>query len=338
MGKIHFLNVKQGSCSIIEHPSNRTTVMDVCNAESVSSYDQVLSRTIIMSDEGIKGNFHQKDHPVNPIRYMKDRQINNIFRYIQSHPDMDHMDGIEALFDEFNPANFWDTANRKKMSDVSWHGSPYRKSDWTFYRKLRDDNPTSDPKRLVLYSGSRGPYYNQEGNDVTGWGDGLHILAPTKELVEAANKNGQDYNGCSYVILYVTNQGHKIIFAGDSHDETWNHILGHHEDEVTNIDLLIAPHHGRKSGRAYEFLNTLRPTLTFFGNAPSEHLAYDSWKCRNLPIVTNNQAGCMIVDTSTNPMNFYVTNKVYADRINFRTYQDSFKVWYVGPITKNLMQ
>ena len=31
------------------------------------------------------------------------------------------------------------------------------------------------------------------------------------------------------------------------------------------IDLLIAPHHGRKSGRSYEFLDTLKPTLTFFG-------------------------------------------------------------------------
>ena len=44
-----------------------------------------------------------------------------------------------------------------------------------------------------------------------------------------------------------------IVFGGDSHDATWDHILEHHRADVTDIDLLIAPHHGRKSGRSYEF-------------------------------------------------------------------------------------
>jgi hypothetical protein len=43
---------------------------------------------------------------------------------------------------------------------------------------------------------------------------------------------------------------------------------------VTNVDLLIEPHHGRKSGRSYDFLDTLKPKVTIFGNANSEHLAY----------------------------------------------------------------
>ena len=62
------------------------------------------------------------------------------------------------------------------------------------------------------------------------------------------------------MILYRTG-GSRIVFGGDSHDETWDHILEHHEDDVTDIDLLIAPHHGRKSGRSYKLLDTLTPDI-----------------------------------------------------------------------------
>ena len=251
-------------------------------------------------------------------------------------PDMDHMDGIEALFREFSPTNFWDTDNTKEMPASSWQGSSYRESDWKFYRNLRDTDPDHDPKRLTLYSGARGQYYN-EGSDGTSGGDGLYVLAPTKELVGAANEADEDYNRCSYVILYKTGDN-RIVFGGDSHDETWDYILEHHKDDVTDIDLLIAPHHGRKSGRSYEFLDTLTPTLTFFGNARSEHLAYNAWHTRGLSIVTNNQANCMVVDATTTPMTLYVTHEAFARRVNTSTYyNESFKAWYVGLITEDLI-
>lgn len=336
MATIHFLNVKEGDCSIIEHISGRKTVIDVCNAKPIEPVEEAFIATMAKSERGISGNFQQKKFPVNPISYMNDRGISSIFRYIQTHPDMDHMDGIEALFQKFCPTNFWDTDNTKEMQASSWEGSPYRASDWNFYKRLRDIDPDGDPKRLTLYSGTHGQYYNQR-SDGTGGGDGLYVLAPTKELVAAANEADEDFNRCSYVILYCTG-GNRIVFSGDSHDETWDHILEHHKDDVTDIDLLIAPHHGRKSGRSYDFLRTLTPTLTFFGNAPSDHLAYAAWANRGLSIVTNNQANCMVVDTSTNPMTLYVTHGNFAQKVNPSTYyNDSFKAWYVGCITEDLI-
>lgn len=336
MPTIHFLNVKEGDCSIIEHYSGHKTVIDVCNATPPDPVAEERVTGFAKADRGISGNFQQKKWPVNPISYMRDHGMASIFRYVQTHPDMDHMDGIEALFDEFSPTNFWDTSNTKEMPSSNWQRSPYRESDWRFYKRLRDTDPDDDPKRLTLYSGTRGKYYNQ-GRDGTGGGDGLHILAPTKELVAAANEAEKDYNRCSYVVLYRTGNN-RIVFGGDSHDETWDHILEHRKSDVTDIDLLIAPHHGRKSGRSYKFLDTLTPTLTFFGNASSETLAYSAWRSRGLSIVTNNQANCMVVDGSKRPMTLYVTHENYARRVNSKTsYNDQFKAWYVGPITEDLI-
>ena len=143
------------------------------------------------------------------------------------------------------PTNFYDTDNTKEMPSSKWKGSPYRESDWKFYKCFRDTNSQTNPKRLTLYSGGPRPLSHGELGRQSGWG-WIQILAPTPELVTAANKADQDYNRCSYVILYRTG-GKRIVFGGDSHDETWDHILDQHKVDVTNIDLLIAPHHGRKS-------------------------------------------------------------------------------------------
>lgn len=327
MSTIHFLNVKQGDCSIIEHNSGHVSVIDVCNAKPIDSNASQLEMFIAKTfSSAALGNFQQKKYPVNPVAYMKDHSISRIFRYIQTHPDMDHMDGIKTLFEEFNPFNFWDTDNSKEMSCSTWAGSPYNQNDWVFYKILRDSNLQTHPKRLALLSGRTGLYWNRADDGSPG-GDGIQILAPTQELVRASN-NSDDYNDCSYVLLYRTN-GKRIVFGGDSYDGTWEHILAEHETKVTDIDLLIAPHHGRASGRSYEFLDVLKPTLTFFGNARSEHLAYNAWSRRGLPIVTNNQANCMIVDAGQTPMKLFVTNEKYASTENASTYYDErLQAWF----------
>ena len=334
MSTIHFLNVKDGDCSLIEHNSGNITVIDVCNAKQDPLRDFIFSEQDTQ-ERGIGGNYQQKKYPVNPISYMQAQNINRIFRYIQTHPDMDHMDGIKELFHNFNPLNFWDTNNTKEIPGSKWQGSHYSEDDWLFYKNLRDSDPDSGPKRLTLYSCTRGQYYNRDVNNNTG-GDGLYAIAPTKELVAEANEVDEDYNRCSYVILYLTNNGSRVVFGGDSHDETWEYIISEHKQDVTNVDLLIAPHHGRKSNRSYEFLDILNPSLTFFGNARHEYLAYDAWYNRDLPIITNNQANCMIVDTNTMPMSLYVTHENFARRCNPTTYYNyDFKSWYVCSITKN---
>ena len=116
--------------------------------------------------------------------------------------------------------------------------------------------------------------------------DAFYVLAPTPELVEQANET-EDYNDASYTFYTVGLAG---FLSGDSHDNTWEHILDNWEDDVKDVDLLIAPHHGRKSGRNYKFLDTVNPKMTFFGNARSEHLAYSAWNYRKLEKITNNEA------------------------------------------------
>ncbi len=308
MASIHFLNVNDGDCSIIQHNSGRVSVIDVCNAGPTQYLVEAVSKVAAATEKAVLGNFNQKAYPVNPISYLKEQGISDVHRLIVTHPDMDHIDGIEAFFSEFHPTNLWDTDNQEMKDFGAGSNGGYSEDDWTFYTRLRDAKPQDNPKRLALVAGQQGKFWNQNDNGENG--DGIHILAPTADHVGEANECG-DYNDCSYVLLYRTNS-YRILFAGDSHDKTWEYILENHEDDVKNVELLIAPHHGRSSGRSFDFLDVLNPALTLFGNAKSEFLAYTAWSTRGLPKITNNQAGSILVDAGQTPMTVYVTCKNFA--------------------------
>ena len=313
MGVIHFLNVNEGDCTWINHPSGHNTVIDVSAAQPINIF------------ESLSGNHNQKNHPVNPIEYLQDFGIETVFRFILTHPDMDHMDGIKEFFDSFDVLNFWDTENNKTMDDTSVWGR-YKKEDWEFYQKIRKSNTA--PKALHLLSGATGQYYNRDENGKSG-ADGLYVLAPTNELIEEANRS-EEYNDCSYVILYIANN-RKIIFAGDSAQKTWDYILETHRQDVADVDILIAPHHGRKSGGNDDYLDVLKPKLTLFGNAKSQYLDYDAWLRRGLEHITNNQANCIIMDTDGETgIDVYVTYETFAKKKNKDSfYSDKYKAWYI---------
>ena len=130
MAKIHFLNVDEGDCSIIQHDDGKVTMIDICcgNIE-----EQVLDSTTISAEtlNSVRGNFNQKAHPTNPVTYLRTQGIREIFRYIQTHPDMDHMDGLKSLKDSVNILNFWDTKNTKEQTfDANGRDGRYLKEDW----------------------------------------------------------------------------------------------------------------------------------------------------------------------------------------------------------------
>lgn len=312
MSAVHFLNVCNGDCVWIEHPSGRNTVIDISNGQEVTN---------ISENASLCRNHRQKNYPVDPIKYLKDRGVETIFRFILTHPDMDHMDGIKRLFDTFDVVNFWDTENTKEMDGNSGWGR-YDKADWDFYQEVRTSS--SSPKVLYLYAGQKGKYFSE---------DGLSLLAPTEDLVKEANES-EDYNDCSYVILYRTKNDKKIIFAGDSAEKTWDYILKNYKEDVKDVDVLIAPHHGRKTGGNDKYLDVLKPKLTLFGNAESKYLDYSSWNRRELDHITNNQANCIIINTDgENGMGVYVTCKKFAKERNLNTYYDkSYAGWYIMTI------
>ena len=146
MSRIHFLNVGEGDCIWIEQNSGHNTIIDVSYAKRVVTKVYEAS-SALDSHEYLGGNYNQKSYPDNPITYLKKFGFESVFRFILTHPDMDHMDGIKAFFETFSPINFWDTDNNKTISSNSCNGK-YDKADWDFYQSIRKES--SSPKVLHL--------------------------------------------------------------------------------------------------------------------------------------------------------------------------------------------
>ena len=106
MAKIHFLNVDEGDCSVVQHDNGKVTMIDICCGNIVEQQPSVFA-FCNASANSIKGNFNMKAYPTNPVEYIKRRRMPSIFRYIQTHPDMDHMDGLKNLANTISIMNFW---------------------------------------------------------------------------------------------------------------------------------------------------------------------------------------------------------------------------------------
>lgn len=185
MARFHFLNVKNGDCSIIEHNSGHVSVVDVCNARLPQNIRALsLEELTLLTFEagalaeatGARKNYNQKSNPVNPVTYLQSHAISEIFRLAIIHPDMDHMDGLTDLFGFARPTNYYDTANNKEM-EGGWAGSPYREEDWILYKALRDNPPGTNPKALRIFSGDDGIHRRKDWNGNPP-GDAFFTLCP----------------------------------------------------------------------------------------------------------------------------------------------------------------
>lgn len=277
--KIHFLNVGNGDCIIIEHQTGRISIIDICNGNGNNGNgNNIVS---------VESNFNYQKLPTNPIEYIqKIRGDKPIFRFILTHPDMDHMDGIKNLFKQFKPEFFWDTNHCKDLSNDDFKN--YKKEDWDFYKSIRKSD--SNPKTLKIYKRYEADYYTE---------DGFEIISPSQDLVEQLKKsNKPNWNEISYVILHKVS-GKKVLYCGDSENMAWENILLDSDllEKIKDIDILIAPHHGRKTGgdKLNEYLDKIKPKLALFGNAESSNKNYQAFYNRGIPILTNNEAGNIVV-------------------------------------------
>lgn len=272
MLKIHFLNVGHGDCIIIENfETKRNTVIDINRSKEMDSdskkevYESYRGLASAFADMAIleSGNIstfqlEAKGYDINltdPIEYLKQQNIKNIHRFISTHPHMDHISGIKALYDEVGFTNVW-ISNHTWSPDVS-KLSASQKIDWDFYQKLKKNQIEEVTTIKPLEYDTRDFLAS----------DGFKVLAPNQNILNQSNSNA---NHISYVLL-LEYAGRKIVFGGDAENLTWEHISQIHNDKVKNIDILKASHHGRDSGYHQPSVKNMNPSCTIVsvGKKPS---------------------------------------------------------------------
>jgi beta-lactamase superfamily II metal-dependent hydrolase len=267
MLKIHFLNVGHGDCCIVEFLDNKRIAMIDINRSANMDYDS--AREVYESQKSKRITFEDylnqpdlsfitNEHLLesgydielqDPLQYLRDNNLGSIFRFISTHPHIDHLTGLSELSEEFNIVNAWIIKNQYKPNIDNF--TNYQKRNWRFYEKLRDTTKTEvDDIKIVR---------PREGyEDVFYADDGIQILTPNKDLINSSNNNA---NNLSYVLL-IKHKGRKILLPGDAEENIWRYLVENYESDISDIDILKAAHHGRDSGYYRPAVEIMSPLCT----------------------------------------------------------------------------
>ena len=268
---IYFLNVGHGDCTVVKFPSDRLTIVDVNNSPGLdyqTELDVAMSHGMDFLTFWLSKSQGQLPYSLaNELLSLSERLVDpaeflkahfpgrSLFRFILTHPDMDHMSGLYRLFspgqENISLANFWDTGNDKEMnpSDFEEQASKGSWEDWDEYTRLR--NSLHTPKVIHNRRGDSGQYWSD---------DAISVLSPTADLVADSNRR-KDWNQLSYVLM-LEYAGRRVVLGGDADTRAWADICEAYTDEQLKADILKASHHGRDSGYHQPAVKAIDPTFT----------------------------------------------------------------------------
>ena len=241
-----------------------------------------------------------------------------IFRFISTHPDQDHISGLVSYDERFGIVNFYVVKNKATKSEET--------EDFKRYKSLRDDTK----KAFYLELGCKRRWMNQ--SDETRVSAHINIRWPilTNEHFKDALKQAEDGgspNNISPIIRYCRPNGASVMWMGDLETDFMEEI----RDAVTTeaSQVLFVPHHGRKSGRVpKDWLEKICPTIIVVGEAPSSDLTYyDGWDT-----ITQNSAGDIVFECLSGKTHVFVSKSTYS--VDFLTKEqgvgNQHDCYYIG--------
>ncbi len=271
MSIVKSISVGHGDMFYIKHGSDNFTIID-CN---LRADDKIVIINELIKEATGKG----------------------IKRFISTSPDYDHIRGLKELDEKMGIENFYVVKNNALKNDDN--------EDFQKYCELRDSS-----KAFYISKGVTRRWMN-EGDSDRG-SSGINILWPitnNKHFLDALKsaENGTSPNNISPIIRYALNDGASVIWMGDLETPFMELII----DDIIlpATDILIAPHHGRDSGRVpKKFLEQIKPKIIIIGEASSDDLNY--YKGYNT--ITQNSASDITMELVDGKVHFFVSSTSYT--------------------------
>ncbi len=292
MSRIKSYSVGNGDMFYINHDTDNFTIIDCCLEDR--------SRSKIL----------------NEIGDLSDKK--SVTRFISTHPDEDHIRGLEYLDDKIGILNFYCVKN-STTKDVTTES-------FQRYQRLHDSDNAYHIRKgctrrwMNLSSEERG-------------GSGIRIVWPDLENAQfkGALQNastGNSPNNISPIIEYSLKHGVTALWMGDLEKDFL--IAIENDVQLPQTDILFAPHHGRESGKIPRtMLKSMNPTLIVIGEAPSVHLDY----YQDYNTITQNSAGDIVFECLANKVHVFTSSKNYIlDFLYNENIYDSFGLNYIGTL------
>lgn len=282
----------------------------------------------------LSDNFTIIDCMLPPIDNIKTNEIieellaiqrsKGITRFISTHPDEDHFHGLKHLDEKIKILNFYCVKNEASKEIET--------DDFKHYCSLRDDAE----KVFSIYKGVTRKWMNE--TDVQRYGAGLHVLWPIldnhyfKTELENAKK-GQTPNNISPILTYKLKNGARFAWMGDLETDFMQNIID--EIKLPKVNVLFAPHHGRKSSEVPEWwLSQMNPEVIIIGEGPEDYMA----EYKGYNTIVQNKAGNINFYLETGNVDIFVEEPTYSVDFLDNNYleNDEENEHYIGSITVDM--
>jgi beta-lactamase superfamily II metal-dependent hydrolase len=271
MSIVKSLSVGDGDMFYIKHNTDNFSLIDCC----ITDYNKKRVVDELIEQSRDKG----------------------VIRFISTHPDDDHIRGLEYLNTRMTIRNFYCVKNEATKEEET--------ADFLKYCELRDSD-----KAFYLLKGCSRKWMNI--SDTERGQAGIQILWPGpnneyfKDALQLA-KEGESPNNISPIVKYSLKEGATVLWMGDLETDFMENIKD--DLDLSKINILFAPHHGRISGTLpTELLQAMNPDIIIIGEADSENLNYyDDYNT-----ITQNSAGDIILDCRANKVHIYVGSNSYS--------------------------
>lgn len=200
---VHFINVDQGDATYIKTPNG----------------DDILI------DAGNKGKGDQV------VTYLKKLKVDDIEVLISTHPDADHVGGLDEVINAFKVENVF-------APKVSHTTQAYK----DFLLAVKN-------KKLTIKTAKADLELPLTDKSIK-----AKFVAPVKDY------NKSDLNNWSAVV-HINYNKNNFLFMADAETLAEKDLIA--SKKLSKVDVLKVGHHGAKESSTSEFLNIVKPTYSF---------------------------------------------------------------------------
>lgn len=219
--QVHFIDVGQGDSTLIITPDKKTVLIDAGD-------EQHSSRT---------------------TGYIKSQGIDKLDLVIATHPDADHIGGMDKVIKNF---------------DIGMFSMPLVSKDTKQYKEIKKELKNKKLKNKPLYTGDG----LSIGKDVK-----LQILSPQK------NRTYSDTNEYSIVARLLYKEV-SFLFMADATMENEIAIINDFDD--IRADVLKLGHHGSSTSTSDYFLGKVNPSIGVISCGKNNKYGHPHKEVRNL--------------------------------------------------------
>lgn len=195
----HFINIGQGDAIYIKTPNGENIIIDAGN--------------------------RAKGHDV--VKYLKSQKVKTIDYLIATHPDADHIGGLDEVINSFKVKNVY----APKVSHTT--------------QAYKDFLQAVKKKNLKIKTAKAGVKLPLKDKSVT-----AKFIGPVKSYPKS------DLNNWS-AVLHLKYKQNTFLFTGDAEQKAENDMIA--KKYISKVDVLKVSHHGASGASSKNFLNKAKP-------------------------------------------------------------------------------